>query len=66
MSESSGELNWYKSSYSNGEGSCVEVAVTPGILHVRDSKVLNGPIHSFNPSEWAVFVENVKAGKFDV
>jgi hypothetical protein len=33
------ELNWFKSSYSGGDGdNCVEVAVRPGAVHVRDSK----------------------------
>ncbi|MFD7500624.1 DUF397 domain-containing protein [Streptomyces sp. NPDC059850] len=33
------ELNWFKSSYSGGGGGeCVEVAVSPGAVHVRDSK----------------------------
>ncbi|MFE4665416.1 DUF397 domain-containing protein, partial [Streptomyces sp. NPDC056734] len=34
------DLAWFKSSYSDGnEGdSCVEIATTPGTVHVRDSK----------------------------
>ncbi|MEU9439952.1 DUF397 domain-containing protein [Streptomyces sp. NPDC048304] len=34
------ELAWFKSSYSGGNdgNSCVEVATTPGTVHVRDSK----------------------------
>ncbi|MEU0477020.1 DUF397 domain-containing protein [Streptomyces olivaceus] len=33
------ELNWFKSSYSGGDGdNCVEVALRPGTVHVRDSK----------------------------
>ncbi|NUL07632.1 DUF397 domain-containing protein, partial [Streptomyces lunaelactis] len=32
-------LNWFKSSYSSGEGgACVEVATCPATIHVRDSK----------------------------
>jgi hypothetical protein len=39
------ELAWFKSSYSDGnEGdSCVELATTPGTIHVRDSKNTDGP-----------------------
>ena len=34
------ELAWFKSSYSDGNDgeSCVEVATTPGTIHVRDSQ----------------------------
>ncbi|MFJ1694437.1 DUF397 domain-containing protein [Streptomyces sp. NPDC087532] len=33
------KLVWFKSSYSSGGGgNCVEVAVTPQAVHVRDSK----------------------------
>ncbi|MFI0727717.1 DUF397 domain-containing protein [Streptomyces sp. NPDC021225] len=33
------ELDWFKSSYSGGGGgNCVEVAVRPERVHVRDSK----------------------------
>lgn len=33
------ELNWFKSSYSGGDGdNCVEVALRPDTVHVRDSK----------------------------
>ncbi|MFJ9076791.1 DUF397 domain-containing protein [Streptomyces sp. NPDC102278] len=52
------ELDWFKSSYSDGsEGdSCVEVAATPGTVHVRDSKNLPGPRLSLTPQAWAGFV----------
>lgn len=33
------ELNWFKSSYSGGDGdNCVEVAVRSDAVHIRDSK----------------------------
>ncbi|MFH8556685.1 DUF397 domain-containing protein [Streptomyces celluloflavus] len=52
------ELEWFKSSYSSGpEGdSCVEVAATPGTVHVRDSKDLQGPSLGFTSDAWADFV----------
>ncbi|MCL6671187.1 MULTISPECIES: DUF397 domain-containing protein [Streptomyces] len=31
-------LVWFKSSYSSGEGECLEIARTPTTLHIRDSK----------------------------
>ncbi|MGW7454175.1 DUF397 domain-containing protein [Streptomyces sp. NPDC054787] len=52
------ELDWFKSSYSDSsEGDdCVEVATTPVTVHVRDSKVLQGPSITFSPEAWAGFV----------
>ena len=51
------ETAWFKSSYSDSEGAnCVEVAVTPGAIHVRDSKDKGGPSLVFEPDAWAAFV----------
>jgi hypothetical protein len=50
-------LAWFKSSYSGNEGgACVEVAVTPGAVHVRDSKELAGARLAFRREEWTAFV----------
>ncbi|MFF7992429.1 DUF397 domain-containing protein [Kitasatospora xanthocidica] len=51
------ELAWFKSSYSGNEGAnCVEVAETPGTIHVRDSKDKSGPQLAFDPTAWKAFV----------
>ncbi|MEU2669862.1 DUF397 domain-containing protein [Streptomyces sp. NPDC007164] len=52
------ESAWFKSSYSsNGnEGDCVEVAASPGTVHVRDSKDVQGPRLAFGSGAWAGFV----------
>lgn len=53
------ELAWFKSSYSGGTDgeSCVEVATTPGIIHVRDSKYRDAsPRLALAPEAWADFV----------
>ncbi|MFF8291527.1 DUF397 domain-containing protein [Streptomyces sp. NPDC016309] len=54
----SSELAWFKSSYSSGsEGdSCVEVATSPGTVHIRDSKCPAGPQLALTPGAWAHFV----------
>ncbi|MFF4398283.1 DUF397 domain-containing protein [Streptomyces sp. NPDC001480] len=46
------------SSYSSGTdgNSCVELAVTPGTVHVRDSKHAEGPRLALAPEAWADFV----------
>jgi len=51
-------LEWIKSSYSSNDGpDCVEVAATPGTVHVRDSKnAEGGPRLAFGPRAWADFV----------
>ena len=53
---------WTKSSYSTGNGACVEVKspVTEG-LSVRDSKVTEGPELAFPSDAWNAFVASVKA-----
>ncbi|KAA0929776.1 MULTISPECIES: DUF397 domain-containing protein [Streptomyces] len=58
------ELAWFKSSYSDGnEGdSCVELATTPGTVHVRDSKDVDGPRLAFSPTAWSAFVPYTAGG----
>ncbi|MER5508352.1 DUF397 domain-containing protein [Streptomyces sp. NPDC002766] len=59
---SSDELHWFKSSYSSsGDGDCVEVALTPVTVHVRDSKDRQGRRLALSPDIWADFV--VYAGR---
>ncbi|CAL9379804.1 hypothetical protein SUDANB6_01036 [Streptomyces sp. enrichment culture] len=51
------ELMWFKSSYSTDDGpACVEVASTPGTIHIRDSKYGQGPRLAFGTEQWAAFV----------
>ncbi|WP_420079340.1 DUF397 domain-containing protein [Streptomyces sp. JL4002] len=51
-------LAWFKSSYSGAEGGdCIEVAGTPDVVHVRDSKQLGGPVLTLGPAAWAGFVK---------
>ncbi|SFC82557.1 DUF397 domain-containing protein [Streptomyces aidingensis] len=55
---STGELVWFKSSYSGPEGdSCVEVATSrPGVVHVRDSKDEHSPHLTLSPAAWQTFL----------
>ncbi|MFF7454009.1 DUF397 domain-containing protein [Kitasatospora sp. NPDC008115] len=54
----SGDLVWFKSSYSGGEGgACVEVAETTESVLVRDSKDKFGPQLAFSSAAWQSFVE---------
>ncbi|MEU1311350.1 DUF397 domain-containing protein [Streptomyces cinnamoneus] len=55
---------WFKSSYSDGEGGgeCVEVALTPRTVHVRDSKRKQGPQLSIPPAAWGGFLRYAAGG----
>ncbi|MFJ2075390.1 DUF397 domain-containing protein [Streptomyces anulatus] len=59
---------WFKSSYSNNGGNCIEVAVNlaaaRGIVPVRDSKVVDGPVVAVPVTAFAAFVAGVRGGTF--
>ncbi|MEV7982579.1 DUF397 domain-containing protein [Streptomyces sp. NPDC086519] len=51
---------WRVSSYSGGQGECVEVADNiPTLIPVRDSKRPAGPVITFTPYAWRAFVSHV-------
>lgn len=51
-----------KSSYSSGNGECVEVATNlVGIVAVRDSKLPEGPVVRLPASAWTDFVRQAIA-----
>ncbi|GGT24310.1 DUF397 domain-containing protein [Streptomyces chromofuscus] len=53
---------WVKSSYSQGNGACVEIkSPVLSAISVRDSKVTEGPVLAFPATAWSVFVASVKA-----
>lgn len=58
------ELAWFKSSYSGGTDgeSCIEIAVAPRTIHVRDSKVSEGPHLALAPAAWTDFVTYAAEG----
>ncbi|BAU83267.1 hypothetical protein SLA_2339 [Streptomyces laurentii] len=62
-------LCWYKSSYSENGGACVEIAAnlaaSRGVVPVRDSKVLDGPVLDFSVGAFSSFVAGMKAGRLD-
>ncbi|MEU1078105.1 MULTISPECIES: DUF397 domain-containing protein [unclassified Streptomyces] len=59
---------WFKSSYSNNGGNCVEIAanlvVTSGIVPVRDSKNPGGPALNLPAGAFSSFVAGLKSGAF--
>jgi hypothetical protein len=57
---------WRTSIRSNADQACVEVAVVPGQVGVRDSKDRSGPALVFTPSAWRAFVGDLQRGEFDL
>jgi hypothetical protein len=56
-------LVWFKSSYSSGDGQCVECAWLPGgDIAVRDSKHPDGAVLRVNSERWRAFTERIKGG----
>ncbi|MET9519400.1 DUF397 domain-containing protein [Streptomyces sp. NPDC002994] len=50
-------LAWHKSTYSGTEGgACVEVATCRHSVHVRDSKLTDGPQLALPAASWAAFL----------
>lgn len=61
---------WRKSTYTGNTGNCVEVADNlvdiDGVVGVRDSKNPTGPALVFDRDAFAAFIDEVKAGEFDL
>ncbi|MER6121326.1 DUF397 domain-containing protein [Streptomyces sp. NPDC001795] len=55
---SSTALRWFKSSYSGSDGgNCIEIAVQPTAIHIRDSKSPTTAHLTVTPSTWAAFLK---------
>ncbi|CAL9406640.1 DUF397 domain-containing protein [Streptomyces sp. enrichment culture] len=60
------ELSWFKSSYSGSENdNCVEVAMRPGAVRVRDSKDKRIRPLVVMPSAWAAFATHAAEASLD-
>lgn len=55
---------WGKSSYSSGEGQCIEVAALPNAVASRDSKDLDSPVLLFTRDGWRNFIGAVSRREF--
>lgn len=54
--EVAGDASWFKSSFSQGNGECVEILRTGESIRVRDSKDPSGPVLAFTHGEWRAFL----------
>jgi hypothetical protein len=53
-------LNWFTSTYSSGNGECVEAARLPeGGMAIRDTKNRAGAMLSFSATTWRAFLAEV-------
>lgn len=51
-------LVWRKSTFSSGNGDCVEIAPSPGAFLVRDSKNAAGPTLALPTPHWRRFLNS--------
>ncbi|MCX2969842.1 MULTISPECIES: DUF397 domain-containing protein [Streptomyces] len=69
MTTTTDSLRWFKSSYSNNGGNCVEVAAnlvaTHGIVPVRDSKNPTAPALGIPLASFTTFIAGVKTGELE-
>ncbi|MFF2813174.1 DUF397 domain-containing protein [Streptomyces sp. NPDC058000] len=59
-----GGAAWFKSSYSAGNGDCVEVANLGAAVATRDSKHQSGPVVTSSVEGWRAFIAGVVNGTF--
>ncbi|MFF4527908.1 DUF397 domain-containing protein [Streptomyces sp. NPDC001407] len=58
------EAIWQKSSYSSGNGQCVEIAFLREVVATCDSKTPHGSALVFSADTWSAFTAGIKAGAF--
>jgi hypothetical protein len=61
-----GPVEWRKSTVSNPNGNCVELAAMPdGSVAVRNSRQPEGPALVYTRAEVSAFLAGVRKGEFD-
>lgn len=54
-------LTWRKSSFSDAQGACVQVAWPTSLVAVRDSKHTIGPTLTFPRTMWSALTTSLRA-----
>ena len=52
--------DWRTSSYTGGQGNCVEVAGTASTIHVRDTKDQAGAVLTIPVTAWKAFTDSLR------
>lgn len=61
MAKETPGVAWRKSSYSNGQGDCVETASADGMVYLRDTKLASAsPVLAVNPRAFRALLGSVK------
>ena len=53
--------NWRTSSYSGGSGNCIEVAQSPDLVLVRDTKDRDGGTLTLRNIQWQTFLVSTRS-----
>ncbi|MCX4660428.1 DUF397 domain-containing protein [Streptomyces uncialis] len=60
----SADIRWQKSSHSNGDTQCIELAATPDGILLRESDDPDTVVNT-TPDKLRAFLLGIKAGEFD-
>jgi hypothetical protein len=58
-------MQWRKSSFSDGTGACVEVAVDGETVYIRDTKAPEAGTLALSATSWRDLLDAAKAGELD-
>jgi hypothetical protein len=57
-------LDWRKSTFSWANSDCIQVASrSGGVVRVRDTKDLGGPVLAFDRGQWDAFVSEIRSDR---
>lgn len=61
------DADWFKSSFSGGNGGCLEAAFLPdGRVAIRDNEDLGNPPFVVSRHVWQCWLDGAKQGEFDL